>query len=237
NRVLFPAFSNLQDDPVELKRVFLLAQGLQTLVAMPAAAGLALVADDLVPLLLGVKWVEAIPYVQILSWGGIFSALISTSGYLMISLGYFKLDVLFVFTQVVFFAILVLTFFAGGDAVVIAKTRLFVSLSGIFLAFSLVMYVFPYIHFIDLLKNTFRPMLGVGLMSVTLLFLNSYIDFMHLYNAIIKISLGSLVYVTTVLLLWKICKMPVGSETYIIDKLSVFKKYWPPSNRNSSLPR
>jgi O-antigen/teichoic acid export membrane protein len=224
NRVLFPAFSNLQDNPAELKRVFLLAQGLQTLVAMPAAAGLALVANDLVPLLLGVKWVEAIPYVQILSWGGVFSALISTSGFLMISLGYLRLNVLFVFTQVAIFAILILTFFNGSGAVIIAKTRLIVSMFGIFVAFGLAMYVFPRLNYIDIVKNTFRPIFGVGIMCVIVLILNNLLNFMPLYNVIIKILLGSITYILTVYMLWIICKKPVGSESYIVDKLIGLKK-------------
>jgi O-antigen/teichoic acid export membrane protein len=223
NRVLFPAFSNLQDDPVELKRVFLLAQGLQTLVAMPAAAGLALVANDLVPLLLGAKWVEAIPYIQILSWGGIFSALISTSGFLMISLGYLRLNVLFVYAQVIIFAILVFTFFNGSEAIIIAKTRLFVSMFGIVLAFSLAMHVFPRIQVIDLLKNTFRPILGVVAMCLTLFFLNNYLNLIPLYNIIIKTISGIIIYVVTVILLWKISKKPVGAESYLIDK---FKSWY-----------
>lgn len=224
NRVLFPAFSNLQDNPAELKRVFLLAQGLQTLVAMPAAAGLALVANDLVPLLLGTKWVEAIPYVQILSWGGIFSSLISTSGFLMISLGYLRLNVLFVFIQVVFFAIVVFVFFNGSDAIIIAKTRLVVSMFGIFVAFGLAMYVFPCLNYIDIIKNTFRPMIGVGVMCIVLSFLNDFLNFIPLYNFMIKILLGSAAYFLIVCILWIICKKPVGSESYIIDKLIGLKK-------------
>lgn len=225
NRVLFPAFSKLQDDPVELKRVFLLAQGLQTLVAMPAAAGLALVANDLVPLLLGAKWIEAIPYIQVLAWGGIFSALISTSGFLMISLGYLRLNVLFVYAQVIIFAILVFTFFNGSDAIIIAKTRLFVSMFGIILAFSLAMHVFPHVQVSDLLLNTFRPIFGIAVLWLTLSILNNYLNFLPFYNIIIKIGLGVVVYSLTVLFLWKISNKPVGAESYLIDKFSVLRNF------------
>ena len=42
NRALFPAFVEKTHETASLKRLYLLAQGVQTLVAMPASVGLAL---------------------------------------------------------------------------------------------------------------------------------------------------------------------------------------------------
>lgn len=60
NRVLFPAFVQVRQRPDELKRVFLLAQSVQSLVAIPASAGLALTAPQLVAVLLGPQWAMAV---------------------------------------------------------------------------------------------------------------------------------------------------------------------------------
>jgi O-antigen/teichoic acid export membrane protein len=59
NRVLFPAFVAVKHDLDELKRTFLLALGLQTMIALPAAAFMAILADVLVPVLLGDRWGRA----------------------------------------------------------------------------------------------------------------------------------------------------------------------------------
>jgi O-antigen/teichoic acid export membrane protein len=219
NRVLFPAFSKRQDDWPELKRLFMLAQGLQTLIAMPASAGLALVAHEAVPVLLGGKWHAAIPFVQVLSWIGFFEAITTSSGYVMLVLGYVRLNVMVSFIQVGAFAILAIFFTSGSDAVDIAFLRLLVAVIGAIFTFALLRIVFPVVSLADFVKNAFRPIFGVISMIVCIYTIGEYLIFSLPVMLICKIFCGFFAYVGTVLFFWILCKKPYGAESYLLSKI------------------
>jgi O-antigen/teichoic acid export membrane protein len=64
--VAFPVFSRMQDDPVRLKRSLRKAMTLLALIHFPVMAGLALVAQPLVNVLLSPKWAASAPWLQLL---------------------------------------------------------------------------------------------------------------------------------------------------------------------------
>jgi O-antigen/teichoic acid export membrane protein len=65
-RVTFPVFSDMQNDPSRLKRGMKKALTTLALVNFPMMIGLAVIAYPLVVLLLTAKWVESVPYLQLL---------------------------------------------------------------------------------------------------------------------------------------------------------------------------
>lgn len=65
-RVTFPVFSTIQADPARLKRGLKKALTFLVLANFPMMIGLAVVARPLVVILLTEKWVECIPYLQLL---------------------------------------------------------------------------------------------------------------------------------------------------------------------------
>lgn len=64
---LFPAFSRLSDQPERLAAAYQSSQALVTAIALPAGVGVALIADPLVRLGLGARWVPSIFVVQCLA--------------------------------------------------------------------------------------------------------------------------------------------------------------------------
>ncbi len=64
--VAFPVFSQIQDDPVRLKRSLRKAMTMLALVHFPIMVGLALVAKPLVYVLLSPKWAASIPWLRLL---------------------------------------------------------------------------------------------------------------------------------------------------------------------------
>ena len=66
NRALLPGYSRLQDDLESLRESYLATVGITTLISVPMAVGIASVAPLLVPLLLGNRWLESIPLIQLL---------------------------------------------------------------------------------------------------------------------------------------------------------------------------
>ena len=82
NHVMFAVFCKLQHDPERVRRWYLRLTVLMTFVAMPALIGLALVADDAIPLLLGERWRPAVLPLRLLCPVGVLmiisSALVQT---------------------------------------------------------------------------------------------------------------------------------------------------------------
>lgn len=61
---LFPAFSRMDKDLPRMRRAYVRAQGMTSLVVLPAGFGMASVALPMVQVLLGEQWLPAVPIVQ-----------------------------------------------------------------------------------------------------------------------------------------------------------------------------
>jgi O-antigen/teichoic acid export membrane protein len=71
NRVTFPVFSRLQDDPARMKRGLQKALVTLAFIQFPLLIGLAAVADPLIRFLLTDAWAPSIPYLQLLCFSGL----------------------------------------------------------------------------------------------------------------------------------------------------------------------
>ncbi|MGX5172728.1 lipopolysaccharide biosynthesis protein [Aliikangiella sp. IMCC44653] len=66
NQIVFPSVSRIKHDLNKSKSLFLKMHSYLLIITLPLFSGLALVAEDIIPLLLGEKWVSIITPVQIL---------------------------------------------------------------------------------------------------------------------------------------------------------------------------
>ena len=76
SRGIFPVYSRLQDDRVRLAESFLTVLRTTAYLCVAAGLGVSAVAPELVPLLLGEKWLPAVPLMQ---WLGIWGALMGAT--------------------------------------------------------------------------------------------------------------------------------------------------------------
>lgn len=220
NRVLFPAFVKVKEDLAELKRVFLLSQGVQILIAMPASAGLALVAREVISLMLGDKWLVAVPFVQIFAVAYLASAILSSATYLMITLDRVKALALFSWVQVGMFACLAFVVFPSAGALQVAWLRLAVSAASDVIFISLLLRVFAPLTLGDLARGVVRPLIAVGAMTACLQFLNSaFIILSPLASLLTKTLIGALVYTTVLAALWWAAGRPAGAELFLLDNI------------------
>lgn len=79
NRAMFPGFSRLVDDLDNFRKTCMAATSAIFLLVMPVSVGVALLAPQVVRILLGQKWPEAVPVIQILAFAGAVSALTSNN--------------------------------------------------------------------------------------------------------------------------------------------------------------
>jgi polysaccharide transporter, PST family len=85
--VLYAAFARLQHDPRRLGEAWLRVNNIAGSVLVPAFLGLAAVAPDFVPAVLGPHWHAAIPVLQLLSLGGAVGSLQAFNGQVYQALG------------------------------------------------------------------------------------------------------------------------------------------------------
>jgi lipopolysaccharide exporter len=87
NRVLYPTYVRVVDDPVRLRESFTSTLGLIAITTLPASVGIAAVADPLVRVMLGPHWLPAIPLISLLALSGSGNALQTNTGSLQNALG------------------------------------------------------------------------------------------------------------------------------------------------------
>jgi O-antigen/teichoic acid export membrane protein len=73
--IAFPAFARVQGDREALADGWLRATSLVALLVAPASLGMVVVAPDFVHVVLGERWLDAIPVIQALSWVALLSSL------------------------------------------------------------------------------------------------------------------------------------------------------------------
>jgi lipopolysaccharide exporter len=219
-RVLFPLFVNVAHDTEQLRQAFCKALGIQTLVALPAGVGLALIAKEAVPLLLGDHWLQAIPLVQTLALMSTFTAMGHSSGYLLLALGKVWFQAVLAWVQLGLLASLALLAFPDVGVQGIANVRLTTTALGFLLFIALVVSYVKSIRLVDLFLHTWRPLLATGVMSLLLLFISGVRLFGHFGNFVMLVIAGAIVYALSILILWRLSGYQEGAESYLLDLLN-----------------
>ena len=93
-RVMFPALSHLEDDKARVRSAYISATRYIAVVTFPLMAGLAVLAPQLVRVMLGAKWERAIFLIQVLALVGGLQSLMYAQGWIYLSQG--RTGVLFV---------------------------------------------------------------------------------------------------------------------------------------------
>lgn len=223
NRVLFPAFVKVKENLEELKRVFLLAQSVQLLVAVPAGAGLALVAHEAISLMLGEKWLMAVPFVQLLALASLANAILSSGSYLMITLGHVKALAIYSWVQVCLFSVLAFGVFPSAGALQVAWLRLLVSAVSLVIFSWLLLRLFAPLRLSELGRGIVRPLIAVGAMALCIQTLGAVWTVPALLpSLIVKMLLGALVYTTVIVALWWAMGKPDGAESFLLANIKKF---------------
>jgi lipopolysaccharide exporter len=87
SRALFPGYALIKNEPERLKTAYLNVLGFIATVTTGAGLGISLVAQELVPIMLGSKWMEGIVIIQCLAISGLIRATYATAGNVMLALG------------------------------------------------------------------------------------------------------------------------------------------------------
>lgn len=225
NRVLFPAFVAAKNDLAELKRLYLLAQGVQSLLGISAGVGLALVAHEAVLALLGEKWLFVVPFVQVLALANVVEAITTSGRYVLLTMGKIRSAALVNWLQVALFAAGALLILPDGDAFQLASIRVVTVLAEFLVSLWLLMQTLSNVGVPDIIRTVLRPLLATGVMALAVSSIGQAIQLAPVAELIVKIATGMASFPAAILLLWWVAGKPSGAESYLLDKgLSILRR-------------
>lgn len=216
NRVLFPVLSHMQDDLGRMRLSYLKAVGGVNTVTLPAGVGLALIANDAVMVLLGDKWIEAIPYLQIFAIYGAARFVYSGVPSILTALGKVKMLSALLWAEAILFIILALIGVVAYGPMGVALSRLMtvvvIGAATIHLLNQIVAISFRAFWF-----SLWRPATSTLFMAIGLSIFSFYADYQPLISLILHIIVGFLIYGLSLILLWRKSGKPDGVETLAIS--------------------
>jgi O-antigen/teichoic acid export membrane protein len=87
NRAMLPGYSKLARERGQLSQTYVDTVGAMAILTVPAGVGIAAVAEDLVAVVLGGNWLDAIPLMQILGFYGAIASVGSNTASALLALG------------------------------------------------------------------------------------------------------------------------------------------------------
>ena len=214
SRAIVPGLAKLQSDAKRLRAAFLKTVGATTIVAFPAAVGLALVAPEVVPLFLGDQWIEAIAIVQIASIHLMMGTLGSAGTNLFLVAGDLsKLITLSAIRAVTFLLLFFPMFEWGGiQGVLYFKVVLATAMSFAVLATVSRIHVIPVRQIIG---QIWRPMAGSAAMAACVVLMSASVPDAPMLALMYKTIIGGLIYTITVSTLWWLFGRSDGIESEV----------------------
>lgn len=227
NRAVLPGYSKMANDSSAIRQGFLNVLSMIALCAIPAGIGIALVADSMVAVVLGDKWFEAIPLIQILATSGVFVALQTNIGSLLVALGKPRyLTILSLIHLLLIFLPLLITLLQSQGVTGIAQAYFISNLLILPINFFVVARLVK-LTFRPIASVLWRPIFAAGLMSACLFYSREYLPNYQLLpiqiHLLIEIFLGALSYALGIVLLWSASRFPEGAESFILKKMGFLK--------------
>lgn len=217
-RAVFPGYSQMARSPVEIRKGFLDVLSVLLLFVIPAGFGIMALSEPIVHVLLGPKWVESIPLIQVLSIFGVLRAATSNSGAVYMALGVPRLltylSVLYLVLMGTAFAVLVPRFGALGAA----YSVLFAASVQIPIGFVVLCRTID-LRVTALLGAVWRPLAAASFMALTITAARWGLSGMavaQLIQLLVLVPAGAVLYVSATLGLWAFAGRPAGGEAFVL---------------------
>lgn len=225
SRALFPALVAIQNDVERLRRAYLYALGIQCMFALPASIGLALIAKEVVSVMLGEKWVSAVPIMVAMALAYGATSITHSGNYLMLSLGKFRAQALVAWGLFAALALLVLVVYPESGAAQIAWFRVVIAGGSIVAVSWLAIQYLPGITPSDLLAMVVRPALATLAMAVMVAWTVSLVAAQPAWLRLTsEVLVGASAYTMTLGALWLMAGRPEGAEQWMLERLRSFSR-------------
>ncbi|MDX2367601.1 MAG: lipopolysaccharide biosynthesis protein [Colwellia sp.] len=220
NSAALPGYAKIAHDKEKLKESYLKVLSSIIIIAVPSAVGIAAIAPIFVPVLLGEKWVEAIPVIQLIALGSIMTSMNTNSGYIYLALAKQKITTALMCFRLVIFLPLLYYFALEKGAVGAAFSTLVVA-SVMFPINLLVIKRQLKMKWGDFLAIMYRPLLASFFMGTSVQAFVYSINDIGLISLLLGVTIGVITFLLGLLLLWCMTSKKEGIELSIFNK---FKK-------------
>jgi lipopolysaccharide exporter len=224
NRALLPGFSQIAQDPAQLHSAYVNAMGILVLFAVPAAAGIFAVSEYLVPVVLGPKWLAAVPLMQILALFGAIELFHSSMCTVLIGTGHptavVKGNVVFVVLLVILLIPLAERFGASGAAVAVVGASI-LSTPAYLMAIRVHLGIAP----TAFARAITRPLIAsIAMLAILRAIMPAYSPSMATSEAawllVGGVALGACLYALAMALLWLAAGRPQSVERLVFERAS-----------------
>ena len=195
-KVMFPAFSQKQDDIQLLKKYYLSIIQYIALLTFPLMIGLSLVSKEFVLLFFGSKWSAMIPILSILSGLGAIQSIVSLNGLIYNSLG--KVNIAFK-VSILSNVVLIIAFLIGVNYGLIGISYSYLIASSLLLIPVYKMAIKQLnISLIEVFLVLKGIMLATLIMAIVLFCINSFSEFTLITGLVLKVIISAVIYLSIV---------------------------------------
>jgi len=217
NEALTPGFAKLQHDAHRLAAAYLNVLGTVSTVTLPAGIGLALVARELIPLVMGPQWIDAVPLLVLLALSGAVRTGGSLSTSLFLGTGRPGIAAILSWVNAGLLLGLAMPIVGtyGAEGVAAAKVvggAILITLT--FLAVTRVTKITAK----DIVGCLWRPTLASCLMAIGVASFPGAGSGL-LVDLVLKVGVGILSYAGALLAFWRLAGCPAGAERFFLDQL------------------
>jgi len=234
-RALFPGLVQVRSSGKDVANAYFRAISVTLVITLPAGIGIAMVADPLIRLAVGPRWVAAIPLVQIFAVVGIFRVITLISKTLLTVYGI--LQVQFVSTSIILLIRFALLIVLIGYFGLIGAGFAVAAASVLEEAFYLVVTFRRFnLRPLDLLAGNWRPVIATAAMAGGVLLTSGLFawgtdaTFGHFATEIFG---GAVTYVIVLAVAWLAAGRPYGAEAQIIavarEAAGALQRRWRPA--------
>lgn len=217
-QVFFPGASKVQDDPQRLNEVVSRFAGASFIVAFAVAAGISAVASELVYLLLGYQWSQAIVFMPYIATGTAAVILVDLFSGLYVIKDQQNIATRFKFLRLIF--LILCCGYAAKYGHGLLGIAIAFSLVSIASAFSELAWLFSGSRYrVSLLRESWRPAVAAIAMYGTVSAIALPATWPLIVVAAIKVIAGAVCYVAFVTILWWLSGRPKGGETEILERV------------------
>lgn len=228
NRAVFPGYVKLADDRAQLRDTYLRVLSILLLFVIPAAAGLVVLAEPAVLVLLGDRWSAAIPLIQVLALNGAFGVLVSTGHHVNLAVGMSRSTSVVLAMQLALSLPLILLLVPAHGAAGAAAALLCASVLAVPVNLRLLGKAIAF-RARDLAAIAWRPLLGAAVMAATLALLRHALPTptgfgARLGYAAMLVAAGALVYFAVILALGAWRRDPGSAEALVWSRMRSFAR-------------
>jgi len=232
NRAAFPGYSSVNENLVKLTELYLKTLGLIAFIIIPCCVGISAVALIMVPVVLGDKWIEIIPLMELIAFSNIFIGLGTNLSSVFLAIKLQKLNLLYNILRSFMFISLVVYFIEQYNLVGIGYAMVVTSIAMYF--FTLILSkMFLNLSLYDSLSRIIRPGFASSIMYVSLLYYYDIYTDLTALNLFLGVMLGAILYALSIVILWICSGRPDGVERQIIMKFTKKAIFYEKKRTNS----